>query len=120
MRVLWATGPRRVTGLIGRAPQELGEALLFTRCRSVHGMFMSRRIDVVFLDSGMRVLRTARLRPWRIAFCKRAAHVLELRDGGCRRLGLAAGDRFIVLPTDRRRSCLRDRTTAANSKKEIY
>lgn len=118
LRVFSATGPRRVTGLIGRPPQESGEALLFARCRSVHGMFMSRRIDVIFLDSGLRVLRTAGLRPWRIVFCKQAAHVLELRDGACRQLGIATGDRFIVSPADRRRSHPRGRMSAAKFEKE--
>ncbi|MBI4897941.1 MAG: DUF192 domain-containing protein [Actinobacteria bacterium] len=118
LRVLPAIGTRRATGLIGRPPLSYGEALLFTRCRSVHGMFMRRRVAVIFLDDGLYVRRTAVLRPWRIVFCKQAVHVLEMRDGECERLGLQAGDRFFASPSERRRARTNGRAAAATFVKE--
>lgn len=50
-------------------------------------------IDVVFLDSQMKVVATTtRLRPWRIAATRRAHSVLELAAGECARLGIQVGD----------------------------
>jgi uncharacterized membrane protein (UPF0127 family) len=107
-----------VIGLIGRPPLGFGEALLFTRCRSVHGIFMARRIDVVFLDDELRVIRTFGLRPWRIAFCKQAAHVLEMRDGECERLGLMTGVWFTASSSRRRWSPSNQQAATAALMKE--
>lgn len=89
-----ATGLRRLTGLIGRAQLAPGTALLFPRCRSVHGCFMKRSIDVAFLGSDRRVLSVAELAPWRVASDRRAEQVLELRTGEAARLGLGPGARL--------------------------
>ncbi|MBI5310093.1 MAG: DUF192 domain-containing protein [Actinobacteria bacterium] len=89
-----ARGWRRVRGLIASRPPGRARALLFTRCRCVHGLLMGFPVDVVFLDRSLAVLRVERLLPWRIAACARAAHALELRDGEAARLGLLPGDRL--------------------------
>lgn len=93
-----ATGLRRLRGLIGRPAPAPTKALLFNRCRSLHGLLMARELDAVFLDRGLRVLGVQRLRPWRVIACTAAAHALELRSGECERLSIAAGDRFEVQP----------------------
>ncbi len=86
-----ATGWNRVRGLIGRPPPARGTGLMFERCRTVHGCFMGYAIDVVFIDGGGRVVRTARLRPWRALWCRRARHAIELRAGEAAELGLYSG-----------------------------
>lgn len=91
-----ANALQRLRGLIGRPAPAAASALLFTRCRSLHGLLMARELDAVFLDRRLRVLRVRRLRPWRVIGCLRAAHALELRVGECYRLGIAVGDRFAL------------------------
>ena len=80
----------RFRGLMGAAQLPPGSGLLFPRTTSVHTHFMRFPIDVVFLDSDVRIVEVRHaLRPWRIAASKRAASVLELAAGECERLGLA-------------------------------
>ena len=67
----------RLRGLIGRPPET---GLLIDR-RSVHGFFMARDLDVVFLDSGQSVLEVRRLERWRTATVREAAMSLELPAG---------------------------------------
>lgn len=85
----------RAFGLIFRPPPGSGEALVFERCAAVHTCFMRYAIDVVFVDAQQRVLRISTgLAPWRMAWCRGAQGVLELRSGEAARLGLAPGQRL--------------------------
>ena len=69
------TFARRLRGLmLRRAP---AAPLLLTRTSSVHTCWMRFPVDVTFLDARGRVLREVRLRPWRAAWCRGAAYVLE-------------------------------------------
>ena len=85
------------------------QALLITRCPSVHGFFMRYAIDVVYLASaanGMQhgaahyiVTHTTTLKPWRISFGRgRCAHALELPAGSIQRLQIETGDELVVHP----------------------
>lgn len=89
-----ATGARRLTGLVLSGAPAPGEAMRFTRCRSVHGLGMRRVLDVVFVSGDGVVTSVARLRPWRVAGDRSAAHAFELRAGEAARLGIAPGSRF--------------------------
>lgn len=89
-----ARGFGRVIGLIGSPPPAPARALLITRCALIHGIGMGVAVDAAFLDRSLTVLRVTRLRPWRFAACRGAAHTLELRAGECERLGIRSGDRF--------------------------
>jgi uncharacterized protein len=83
----------RFRGLMGVAELPAGSGILFPGTSSVHTHFMRFPIDVVFLDSGWRIVSVvAALRPWRFAAAKSAESVLELAGGECERLGLAEGD----------------------------
>jgi uncharacterized membrane protein (UPF0127 family) len=66
----------RMRGLRGRTLDPV-RALLLERCRSVHTIGMTFPITVVFLDASWRVIRVARTPAGRMAFCRRARHVLE-------------------------------------------
>ncbi len=83
----------RFRGLMGLAQLPPGSGLLLPRTGSVHTHFMRFPIDVVFLDSELRIVSiVTALRPWRLAAAKAASSVLELAAGECERLELAEGD----------------------------
>lgn len=89
-RSRWA----RLRGLLGGRVLPAGHALLLAPCRAIHTVGMSRAIDVVFVDRDGVVLELRRgLGAGRIAFCRRAAGVLELGAGEAWRLGLWPGSR---------------------------
>jgi uncharacterized protein len=82
----------RFRGLMGVAQLAPETGLLLPRTSSVHTHFMRFPIDVVFLDSELRIVSIAEaLRPWRMARAKGAESVLELAAGECDRLELAEG-----------------------------
>ena len=69
-----------------------GTGLLLPGTSSVHTHFMRFPIDVLFVDSELRiVLIVNALRPWRFARAKGADSVLELAAGECNRLELSEG-----------------------------
>lgn len=83
----------RFRGLMGVAHLQPESGLLLPGTSSVHTHFMRFPIDVVFLDSELRIVSfVTALRPWRLRAAKTAASVLELAAGECTRLGLAEGD----------------------------
>jgi uncharacterized protein len=75
--------PSRSRGLLGRSSMEPGEGLWIVPCPMIHTFFMRFAIDVVFLDSDLRVVRVIeRLKPWRLSpWVWRARSVLELPAG---------------------------------------
>ena len=85
----------RSKGLLGRASMDEGEGLWIVPCPMIHTFFMKFPIDVLFLDSGLRVVRVIEgLRPWRLSPWVWSAHsVLEL-PGGSLLDAVAAGDRL--------------------------
>lgn len=91
LAVVAANGFDRVRGLIGRPPPAPGSALLISRCSAVHGCLMGYPIDVLFVDADLRVIAVSELLPWRVASCRGAKHVLELRHGEARRVKITPG-----------------------------
>lgn len=92
----WAlTWRQRLQGMIGRRfePENGIDAMIFPRCNAVHTMWMSVPIDVLFLDSGAKVLKVCpRVRPWRLSvFCRGASMVVELPAGAAEESGTEAG-----------------------------
>jgi uncharacterized membrane protein (UPF0127 family) len=85
---------RRALGLIGRRDWSTADGLVIEPCNSVHTFFMRLPIDVVFVASDGRVLRTVgALRPWRIGpIVFGSRWVLELPIGTLDRTGTVAGD----------------------------
>ncbi|WP_294482744.1 DUF192 domain-containing protein [uncultured Victivallis sp.] len=85
-RPVWALSWRqRLFGMIGRRfdPENGIDAMIFPRCGAIHTMWMSIPIDVVFLDSGSKVLKvSSRVKPWRLSVsCRGASTVVELPAG---------------------------------------
>jgi uncharacterized membrane protein (UPF0127 family) len=82
-------------GLIGWAPLAANEGMLLKPSSAIHTGFVRFPIDAVFLDDQLTVLTISpNLKPWRIAWKRRANAVLELTAGRCEQLGLHPGDTF--------------------------
>ena len=92
----------RLRGLIGRSSLERTEGMWFPRCSSVHTLWMSMSIDVVFLRPsstarpGVWVVSSVHssVRPWRLLPLGdwRASEVLELSAGAAKEGDLSPGD----------------------------
>ncbi len=79
----------RTRGLMLARPLQAGQGLEIRPCNSIHMMFMRSRIDAVFFDRDLRVVKIARNLPtWvGLAFGGRAAKgVLELPPGAAAEL----------------------------------
>jgi uncharacterized membrane protein (UPF0127 family) len=89
LRVRFAQGFwARARGLLGRPPPAPGCGLLLPNVAAVHGFGMRHALDLIFLDARGVVVDCGTLAPMTIACCREARHVLEMRSGEIRRLGL--------------------------------
>ncbi len=88
----------RLKGLIGVREFAPGDGLLITPCNSVHCMFMSIPIDVVYVDADNRVVDIDReMKPWSVGRPRRRArYVIELPAGTAARVGVQPGDELAV------------------------
>jgi uncharacterized membrane protein (UPF0127 family) len=82
---------QRVQGLIGWR-LAAAEGMLLRPAWSIHTAFVRFPIDAVFLDEKLTVISIARLKPWRVAWERRARSVLELPGGRSELLGVQPGD----------------------------
>ena len=74
----------RMRGMIGRRFDAAGfDAMVFTGCNAIHTFFMSKRIDVIFLDSENKVVALRKsLARWLMAVrCFKAVTTIELPEG---------------------------------------
>ena len=94
------TAASRNKGLLGRESLAPEEALWITPCPMIHTFFMKFPIDVLFLDSALRVVRVIEdLHPWRLSPWVFSAHsVLELK-GGVLNGAVSVGDRLEMRPS---------------------
>ncbi|MBV6303277.1 DUF192 domain-containing protein [Candidimonas humi] len=75
---------QRLLGMHAYAFPADGWALWLDPCRAVHTFGLARPIDLLFLDSRLRVSRRIdSLAPGRVAWCRAARSVLELPAGYC-------------------------------------
>ena len=67
-------------------------------CKSIHCMFMSIPIDVLYVSEDHRVVGIdAEIKPWRIGrFYKDVHYVIELPAGTAARLGVDVGDQLSI------------------------
>lgn len=88
----------RAKGLLGTKELPEGHGLLIRPCNSVHMLWMSYAIDVVFLSKAMEIVRVIpELKPWRLSpVVKGAYQVLELPEGTISRTGLVPGNKLVV------------------------
>lgn len=90
----------RLKGLLGKKGLDSGEGLLLSPCRSVHTLGMSFPIDVLLVDSKLKIValypelgNRARTR-WH----RNAAHVLELPAGSIEATGSCIDDQLADTP----------------------
>lgn len=88
----------RLRGLIGVHELAPGDGLWIKPCSSIHCMFMSIPIDVLYLDKEQRVVGLDRnVRPWRMGHFYRKVHsVVELPVGVIDSTPLVVGDQLRI------------------------
>ena len=88
----------RLVGLLGRSGLKPGEGLYISPCSSVHTAFMRFAIDVIYIDSSNRVIKTVPvMRPFRAsAAFGRDRSVLELPAGTIEASGTEPGDELAI------------------------
>lgn len=85
----------KTRGLLGRSGMAAGEALLIPRCRCVHTFFMRFDIGLIFVDEKNVVVSVREdVAPWRIAWERRAAAVIECAAESPALRRVKAGDRL--------------------------
>jgi uncharacterized membrane protein (UPF0127 family) len=97
-------GATRRKGLLGRDSLPPGEGLWIVPCESVHTLFMTFPIDLVYLDRNKKVKKVvSSVPPWRLSACLSAHSILELASGTIERTQTSPGDMLefssIDLPT---------------------
>lgn len=90
----------RARGMIGRDFTNF-DAMIFENCNSIHTMFMSIDLDIIFIDRENRICAVRKaLKPWHFcARCATARTVIELPSGTLENTGTDTGD-FIDLNSE--------------------
>lgn len=86
----------RMKGLLGRDHLDSGEALLITRCQSIHMFFMKFAIDAIFIDRNHCVVGLVRrIKPFRLSACFfKAVSVIECSAGTIEATHTEIGDKI--------------------------
>jgi len=92
------TSMKRMCGLLGRRGLDAGGGLWIKPSSGVHTFFMAFKIDVVGLDSDLRVIKLWRcLAPWRVTSVSfKMRSVLELPCGVIAQSGMEVGDQLQI------------------------
>ncbi len=89
----------RTRGLIGRPSLPEGYGLYLPRCSSIHTCFMRFTIDIIYIDSRWKVLKTIEcMKPWRLSCRPGAAGVIETAAGWIAKRGIRPGTE--LMPAD--------------------
>ena len=86
----------RMKGLLGKTSLDVDEALVITKCNSIHMFFMRFAIDVIFLDKKNQVVGLVKnIRPFQMSriFWK-ATTAVELPAGSILKTQTAIGDEY--------------------------
>ena len=88
----------RLKGLLGSPPLTEGEGLLLKGEKSIHTLFMTFPIDVIYLNHALEIIKlTPNMRPWKLGpYVSQSAYILELPVGVINRTNSAVGDRLII------------------------
>jgi hypothetical protein len=87
---------KRAIGLLNRSSLPHGEGLLLDNCHGVSTLGLRFPIDVIFLDSSLRVIRQVSfVKPFRIGpAARQAVYVLELPAGTIQQTQTEVGDQI--------------------------
>jgi uncharacterized membrane protein (UPF0127 family) len=88
----------RLVGLMGRRSLPEGQGMWISRSNSIHTAFMRFRMDAVFLDREMRVVKVApRMGIFRVAAAFRGGYsVVELPAGAAAKAKVEVGDQLVA------------------------
>ena len=88
----------RMTGLLNRKSLPDGEALVITRCNSIHMFFMRFSIDVIFVDKNDHVVGLVeRIKPFRLSrIFFDSQYVIELSEGSIKKAEVSIGDKIEI------------------------
>jgi uncharacterized membrane protein (UPF0127 family) len=79
----------RTGGLLRLTPLKKDQGLLINKCNSIHTFGMTYSLDVVYLNSHLKVVKLVKnIKPKRMSFSLRAKHTLELLAGEISRLDI--------------------------------
>jgi hypothetical protein len=83
-----------MVGLLNRSSLPKDEALIITRCNSIHMFFMRFAIDAVFVDKNHTVVGLVpRIKPFRLSrIFFRSSYVIELAAGVIAEKHISVGD----------------------------
>lgn len=90
----------RMTGLLSRKSLPAGEALVITRCTSIHMFFMRFSIDVIFVDKNDRVVGLVeRIKPFRLSpIFFQSRYAIEISEGAIEQAKMSIGDKIEMEP----------------------
>ena len=86
----------RLRGLLGSAPLQAGQGLILAGEKSIHTLFMTFPIDVVYVDKNCKVIRVdSNMVPYRLGpFITPSAYVLEMPVGTIAQTDTKIGDQL--------------------------
>ena len=90
------TPAKRIKGLLGRKDFNQGQALIIKPCNSIHTFFMRFPIDVLFVSSSHKVIKTiSDFAPFRLSpVCFSSHFVVELPSTTLRSTSTTKGDQL--------------------------
>lgn len=91
MNILEARGfIKRLRGYMFRRAGGVSSALLFRSCQSVHTCFMFFDLSLFVLNEDGIVLQVEHnIKPWRMKFYRRGAHIIEAPSSQLKAVGLS-------------------------------
>jgi len=88
---------QRLKGLMFSHPISPEDALVFYHAPSIHTCFMGFTIDVIFLNTDLRVIRVVHdLKPWRAVTCPKAFGTIEVLGGEASRKKIQTGELLLL------------------------
>jgi hypothetical protein len=87
----------RLRGLLGASPLQAGEGLILAGEKSIHTLFMTFPIDIVYADKEYIVIKTTtNMVPYKLGpFVMKSAYVLEMPVGTIAETFTQAGDQLV-------------------------
>ena len=86
----------RLRGLLGSAPLKTGEGLVLVGVKSIHTLFMTFSIDIVYVDKNYSVIKISEnMVPYRLgSYVSQCAYVLEMPVGTIADSSTTVGDQL--------------------------
>ena len=92
----------RMIGLLNKKTLPFDEALIISRCQSIHMLFMRFSIDVIFVDKSDHVVGLVeRITPFRLSrIFFQSSYVVEVAQGIIEQTKTSVGDKIEIKKTE--------------------